>query len=169
VKIPLMILHTGHREQPRVHPRSTSAPLTAQAASLDGIHVLAVDDEPDALALVCEVLGTAGARVTTAHSVESALAALATEVPDVVLADLGMPKVDGYGFIDQLRGHVNPRVRELPAAALTAYARPQDRMKVLQRGFQIHLVKPIDPAELITTIAALARRVVVKTPEAPSR
>jgi len=70
--------------------------------------------------------------------------------------------MDGFGFINRLRRHVNPRVRELPAAALTAYARSEDRVKTLRAGFQIHLAKPIDPAELVTTIAALARRFVSK-------
>ena len=79
--------------------------------------------------------------------------------------DLGMPRVDGFGLIDRLRHHVDPRVREVPAAALTAYARSEDRMKALRAGFQIHLAKPIDPAELVTTIAALAKRVVVKNPD----
>jgi CheY-like chemotaxis protein len=79
-----------------------------------------------------------------------------------------MPTMDGFGFIEQVRRHVNPKVREIPAAALTAYARSEDRMKALQAGFQIHLAKPIDPAELVTTIAALAKRVVVKNPDASS-
>jgi len=127
--------------------------------------VLAVDDEPDALALVSEVLEAVGARVTTAQSAEGALEKLATETPDVIVADLGMPRMDGFAFIDRLRRHGNPRLREVPAAALTAYARSEDRMRALQAGFQIHLAKPIDPAELVTTIASLARRVVVKNPE----
>jgi CheY-like chemotaxis protein len=111
------------------------------------------------------VLEAAGAQLTTARSVEQALETLITEVPHVVVADLGMPRVDGFGFIDRLRSHVNPRVREIPAAALTAYARSEDRMKALRAGFQIHLAKPIDPAELVTTIAALAKRVVVRDTE----
>ena len=68
--------------------------------------------------------------------------------------------MDGFQFIDRVRRHANPRVRELPAAALTAYARSDDRVKALRAGFQIHLAKPIDPAELVTTIAALAKRFV---------
>ena len=90
---------------------------------------------------------------------------LDADVPDVVVADLGMPLVDGFQFIDRVRRHPNARVREVPAAALTAYARSEDRMKALRAGFQIHLAKPIDPAELVTTIAALAKRFVVKRPD----
>jgi CheY-like chemotaxis protein len=164
VKIPVMIVHPVRDELPRVHPRARSTAADANGVGLHGIHVLAVDDEPDALALVCEVLEAVGARITTAQSAEEALDKLLTQIPDVVVADLGMPRVDGFGFIDRLRRHANSRVREIPAAALTAFARSEDRMKALRAGFQIHLAKPIDPAELITTVAALAKRVVVKNP-----
>jgi PAS domain S-box-containing protein len=167
VKIPLMIMHPVHDQLPRVHPRSTAAAAKVGAVTLNGIHVLAVDDEPDALALVCEALESVGARTSIAQSAADALARLVEEVPDVVVADLGMPHVDGFAFIEQVRRHPNPRVREVPAAALTAYARSEDRMKALGAGFQIHLAKPIDPAELVTTIAALAKRVVVKNPDSP--
>jgi CheY-like chemotaxis protein len=129
------------------------------------IHVLAVDDERDALSLVTEVLETAGARVTTAQSVEEALSRVDGDLPDVVVADLGMPLLDGFQLITRLRRHRDPRIREIPAAALTAYARPDDRMKALRAGFQIHLAKPIDPAELVTTIAALARRFIEHGPD----
>jgi signal transduction histidine kinase/CheY-like chemotaxis protein len=168
VSIPMMIIHPVRDDLSRVHPRASSIGTDVNGLSLHGIHVLAVDDEPDALALVCEVLEAAGARTTTARSAEEALDKLLTHIPDVVVADLGMPRVDGFGFIDRLRRHVNPRVREVPAAALTAYARSEDRMKALRAGFQIHLSKPIEPAELITTIAALAKRVVVKNPDSAS-
>jgi CheY-like chemotaxis protein len=166
VKIPLMIVHPVSRDEiPRVHPRSTSAPAAITGTALTGIHVLAVDDEPDALALVCEVLEAAGARVTTAQSAAEGLARLDSEPADVVVADLGMPNTDGFSFIEQVRRHPRPQVREVPAAALTAYARSEDRMKALRAGFQIHLAKPVDPAELVATIAALAKRVVVKNPD----
>jgi CheY-like chemotaxis protein len=162
VKIPLMILHPMPEQLPRVHPRSDAGTRKVGVTDLEGVHVLALDDEPDALSLLSEALEAAGAHVTTAKSAQEALTQLDLEVPDVVVADLGMPQMDGFGFIDRLRRHVNPRVREVPAAALTAYARSEDRMKALRAGFQIHLAKPIDPAELVTTIAALARRFVGK-------
>jgi CheY-like chemotaxis protein len=125
--------------------------------------VLVVDDDRDALMLVTEVLQGTGAQVSTAQSAQEALVWLEREVPDVIVTDLGMPHVDGFQFIDRVRRHSNPRVRELPAAALTAYARSDDRMKALRAGFQIHLAKPIDPAELVTTIAALARRFIARS------
>ena len=125
---------------------------------LSGIHVLAVDDEQDALALVAEVLEAAGARVMTAATAEAALLTVETELPDVVVADLGMPHVDGFQFIDRVRRHYDPRIREIPAAALTAYARSDDRTKALRAGFQIHMAKPVDPTELVTTVASLVGR-----------
>ena len=110
------------------------------------------------MSLVSEVLEASAARVTAAHSAAQALASLDAEVPDVIVADLGMPNVNGFEFIDRVRRHADPGVRELPAAALTAYARSDDRMRALRAGFDIHLAKPIDPAELVTTIASLAKR-----------
>jgi len=78
--------------------------------------------------------------------------------PDVLVADLGMPDVDGYQLIRQVRARGPQRGGDVPAAALTAYARTQDRMRVLSAGFQIHIPKPIQPAELITVVASLAKR-----------
>jgi CheY-like chemotaxis protein len=157
VKLPLMMHPAREPRQdfgPRGEPRAPEIP----AVDLHDVRVLAVDDERDALSLVAEVLEAAGARVTMVSSAPDALARLDVDVPDVIVADLGMPQMDGYQFIDRVRRHRNVRVRELPAAALTAYARSDDRMKALRAGFHIHLAKPIDPAELVTTIAALANR-----------
>jgi CheY-like chemotaxis protein len=165
LKLPLMILRPAPEEPPRAHPRSGTSVRPVQPGDLQKVHVLAVDDERDALALLAEVLESAGARVSTAHSAQDALAILDEQVPDVVVADLGMPHMDGFQFISRLRRHRNPKVRELPAAALTAYARSDDRVRALRAGFQIHLAKPIDPAELVTTIAALARRFIEKGPD----
>jgi PAS domain S-box-containing protein len=167
LKVPLMIVHPRREEMPRVHPRSETNAARAEVPDLRGVNVLAVDDEPDALALVCEVLEAAGARVRTATSADEALRHLSADVPDVVVADLGMPQVDGFQFIDRVRRHHSARVRGVPAAALTAYARSEDRVKALRAGFQIHLAKPIDPAELVTTIAALAKRFVATKPDDP--
>jgi CheY-like chemotaxis protein len=160
-----MIVRPASEAGSRVHPRAQARTGKASLADLRGVRVLAVDDEQDALFLLSEVLEAAGAAVSTARSAEDALASLDAEVPDVVVADLGMPQLDGFGFIDRVRRHPNPRVRDVPAAALTAYARSEDRMKALRAGFQIHLAKPIDPAELVTTIASLAKRFVGRKPE----
>jgi CheY-like chemotaxis protein len=160
VKLPLMIVHPVRDYEPRVHPRAHTTASNLAPVDLTSVHVLAIDDEPDAVALVCEVLEAAGARVTTAPSALDALRMLDIETPDVVVADLGMPQLDGFAFIERVRRHANDRVRQIPAAALTAYARSEDRMKALRAGFQMHLAKPIDPAELVTTVAALAKRFV---------
>ena len=164
VTFPLMILHPAREEAPPVHPRPEPSRHEIPAGDLRGVRVLAVDDERDALALLSDVLEAAGARVTTAHAVNDALDRLKGEVPDVIVADLGMPHQDGFQLIERIRRHDNPRVRSLPVAALTAYARSDDRVKALRAGFNIHLAKPIDPAELVTTIAALARRFVTADP-----
>jgi CheY-like chemotaxis protein len=158
VKLPLMILHPTGPQESRIHPQAVSGVAGAPSIDLANVHVLAVDDDRDALSLVTEALESAGARVTTASSATEALTWLETKVPDVLLTDLGMPQLDGLAFIDRVRRHADPRVRDLPAAALTAYARSEDRMKALRAGFHIHLAKPIDPTELVTTIASLARR-----------
>ena len=159
VTLPLMIVHPLRDELPRVHPRGAASAPSFAANDLSGVHVLAVDDEPDALMLVSELLQAAGATVTTAHSANEALARLASHVPTVLVADLGMPQVDGFQLLEQVRHHPDEAVRRIPAAALTAYARSEDRVRALRAGFQIHLAKPIDPSELVTTIAALARRI----------
>jgi signal transduction histidine kinase/ActR/RegA family two-component response regulator len=162
ISIPVMSVQTPRDPTPRVHPRSPSPGGALGNATLRAVHVLVVDDEPDARALVSEVLEAVGARLTTAQSAGEALSKLDADVPDVMVTDLGMPQIDGFELISRVRQHENPRVRQLPAIALTAYARSEDRVKALRAGFQIHLAKPIDPAELVTTIAALAKRVIVR-------
>jgi len=130
---------------------------------LPEITVLAVDDDPDALALVREILESAGAKVEIATSVRDALAVIERAVPDVLISDLGMPGMDGYDLIQRIR-QMDGTAREIPAAALTAYARSEDRAKALRLGFEMHLSKPIDPSELIAAVAALARRRKVASP-----
>jgi PAS domain S-box-containing protein len=159
LKLPLMIVHPSARdESERVHPRSATGSPDIPVEDLRGVHVLAVDDDADAAALITGLLEDAGARVSTAASAEEALGVLDVDVPQVVVTDLGMPRVDGFQLIERIRSHPNPLVRRVPAAALTAYARSEDRVKALRAGFQIHLAKPIDPAELVTAVAGLARR-----------
>ena len=158
VKLPLMIVHPLRADVPRVHPRGAVTPREFPLNDLRDVRVVAVDDDADALALVSELLRSAGAEVTTARSAAEALGQLDSEIPTVLVADLGMPQVDGFQFLEQVRRHPNAAVRRLPAAALTAYARSEDRVRALRAGFHMHLAKPIDPAELVATIAALARR-----------
>jgi signal transduction histidine kinase len=144
--------------------RVQTKPLTDEPAiarfsgrRLSGVHVLVVDDEADALIMVRELLESAGARVTTAVSAEEALVILEKQRPDLLLTDIGMPSVDGFELIRRIR-ELPRSVRNMPAAALTAYAQPEDRSRALSSGFQVHLAKPIDPGELITAVESLAGR-----------
>jgi CheY-like chemotaxis protein len=162
VRLPVRIVHPDWQpETARVHPRQGDAgppKSLADLPSLSDTHVLAVDDDPDALRLLKEILEAVGATVTTATSSHAALEIVATDGPDVLVADLGMPLMDGFELIQQLRTSDVAAARDIPAAALTAYARSEDRAKALKSGFEMHLAKPIDPAELIAAVKALARR-----------
>jgi PAS domain S-box-containing protein len=157
VKLPLMVVHASTSPDVRVHPQASGAPQM-RVPELNGIRVLAVDDEEDGRRLVREVLELTGAQVDTAASGAEALEMVVKATPDVLLADLGMPRMDGLQLIRQVRQHADVRVRQIPAAALTAYARSEDRTYALQQGFQLHLAKPIEPAELMAAVAALVKR-----------
>jgi PAS domain S-box-containing protein len=126
--------------------------------SLHGLKVLVVDDEADTRELIREVLKECGSEVVTSPSAAEALIALEQHKPDVLISDLGMPDEDGYSLIAKIRQLPAERGGEIPAAALTAYARAEDRMRVLRSGFQFHLPKPVDSAELVTVVASLAGR-----------
>jgi CheY-like chemotaxis protein len=161
VKLPLMIVHPEAYQEQRLHPRSERGGEPISVPDLSGIRVIAVDDDRDALRLVREILEVTQADVLTADSAEQALALLERQAADVLVADLGMPKIDGFELIARVRRAIDPRVRAIPAAALTAYARSEDRTKALRAGFQLHLAKPIDPGELMAAVASLAKRVQV--------
>ncbi len=126
--------------------------------SLQGLKVLVVDDEADTRELICEVLKEVGSEVITCRSVAEALAALEQHKPDILISDLGMPDEDGYSLISKIRALPSEQGGHIPAAALTAYARAEDRLRVLRSGFQFHLPKPVDSAELVTVVASLAGR-----------
>jgi PAS domain S-box-containing protein len=126
--------------------------------NLRGVRLLVVDDEEDALALMRDVLESAGATVLVASGAAGALSILATVVPAAVVTDLGMPGMDGFELLAAIRASPEPSVRILPVAALTAYARSEDRTRALRAGFALHLAKPIDPAELLAAASALVAR-----------
>jgi CheY-like chemotaxis protein len=157
VRLPLMIMHPAALETRREHPRTERREALTGLGDLAGIRVLAVDDEEDALA-VRVVLETAGAEVTTLRSPVAALERIAELKPHVLVVDLGMPEMDGFELITRIRKSTNPAVRNLPAAALTAFARSEDRTRALRSGFEMHLAKPVDPGELVASVATLARR-----------
>jgi PAS domain S-box-containing protein len=124
---------------------------------LRGLRVLVVDDDADARDVVAAVLRECGCVVTTVDGAEAALARIAAEVPDVLLSDIAMPGQDGFELIAKVRALPRGQGGDVPAAALTAYARPEDRRRMLNAGFSIHLPKPIEPAELVAVVATLSR------------
>jgi CheY-like chemotaxis protein len=158
VKLPIMIVHPEAQTERRVHPGDARTDRHVPIPNLKDVRVLAVDDDSDALLLVGEILEAAGAKVTAVDSGAAAIDTLETLEPDVLLADLGMPHMDGFELIAQVRKSKVASVRAVPAAALTAYARSEDRARALRSGFQMHLSKPIDPGELMAAVAALAGR-----------
>lgn len=159
-ELPLTIVHQQRQPaEPRVHPTAPAYASEAPATHrLDGLRVLAVDDEQDSFSLLRSILQSAGADVTTVSSAARALDELEREVPDVLVTDLGMPGVDGLALIQRVRQSANPRVQAVPALALTAYARSEDRVAALASGFQMHVAKPADPTELVVAVSSLARR-----------
>ena len=122
---------------------------------LEGIKVLVVDDEPDARDLLDFILQKAGATVELAASTGEALELLQISRPDLLVADIGMPGEDGYELIRKVRASSQQAVAQLPAMALTAYARAEERAQAFSAGFQSHMTKPVEPAELIATIARM--------------
>jgi signal transduction histidine kinase/ActR/RegA family two-component response regulator len=130
----------------------------ADAELLRGVRVLVVDDEWDAGELVRILLERAGAEVTTAASAREALDALSRMKPDILVSDIGMPEEDGISLIRKVRALPDSGGGKVPALALTAFARPDDRRQTLMNGFQIHLAKPVDPTELTSAVASLAGR-----------
>lgn len=158
VQLPLSIMQLQEEGAPRIHPTAETDPgENLSLPRLEGVHVFSVDDEPDAGELLRMVLEDQGARVTSFTSAEEALAALKTTKPMVLICDVGMPKMDGYQFIRTLRAE-EPRIQRIPALALTAFARAEDRKRSLVAGYQAHLAKPFDVGELILVIADLVGR-----------
>ena len=139
------------REHPSVGGESVE---TGALPRLDGVHVFAIDDEPDAREVLTRVLEGQGAVVAVFSSAPDALAALQATRPGIIVSDIGMPEMDGYQMIRTLRAS-EPRESRIPALALTAFARGEDRKRSLQAGFQAHLAKPFDVAELVLMVASL--------------
>jgi PAS domain S-box-containing protein len=134
----------------------TALQLNGLAATLRGVRVLVVDDEQDTLDTIAMVLGEAGAEVKTALSARSGFAVLNEWTPDVLVSDLGMPEEDGIALIRKIRELPPERGGRVPALALTAFARVEDRLKVLNAGFQMHVAKPIEPSELVTVVSSVS-------------
>lgn len=139
--------------------------VRSDQAILEGLRILVVDDEIDAMDLIGVELSQRGAKVTGVSSAEEALKALELIQYDLLISDIGMPKVDGYELIRQIRKQEEGKSRHLPAVALTAYARVQDRMRAIMAGFSTHVAKPVEANELVTVVASLAGRLGKKSDE----
>jgi CheY-like chemotaxis protein len=123
---------------------------------LSGVRVLVVDDEADARELVRRVLEASNAIVITASSAAEGLELLRRERPHVLLSDIGMPEEDGYALLRKIRDLPPSEGGSIPAGALTAFARSEDRRRALMAGFQLHVPKPVEPTELLAVVANLA-------------
>jgi PAS domain S-box-containing protein len=158
VRLPLMIVDPQGMKESRVHPRTEHLAPLVGLGDLTGVRVLAIDDDAEALTLLRIVLEAAGAEVAARASAVTALEQIEAIDPDVMVVDLGMPELDGFEFIERLRGSPNPAIRDIPAAALTAFARTEDRTRAMRSGFEMHLAKPIDPGELVASVGTLVKR-----------
>ncbi len=148
-------------EHDREHPTAGAAGSAAalpRHLDLAGVTVLAVDDEHDSRALVQRILEEHGARVLPAASAAEALDILSREPVDLLLSDIGMPEIDGYELMRRVRALGPQSGGDVPAAALTAFARSEDRTRALIAGYQSHIAKPVEPIELAAAVASLARR-----------
>jgi signal transduction histidine kinase/CheY-like chemotaxis protein len=158
--LPLAIMQPHHKDE-RVHPLAATLQPTAELPpSLDGLSLLIVDDDADSLQMVANLFEDRGATVVTSTNAGDALDIAVAQRFDAIVSDIGMPGRDGYAFIQDLRA----RGVTVPAVALTAYARSEDRTKALSSGYQSHIAKPVEAAELLATIAALTRRLRGQSP-----
>jgi signal transduction histidine kinase len=154
VRLPLAIAHRAE-PQTQVHPRAPDLkPPAIAAPGLSGVRVLVVDDEPDALAMARRMVADGGAEVVTAAGANQALSLLEQHRFDVIVSDIGMPNRDGYELMKECR----TRGITTPAIALTAFARSEDRTRAMISGYQGHLAKPVEAAELLASIGALTGR-----------
>jgi len=156
--VELPVRGAGERIEDAAWPaRSAGVAATSAPAALEGLRVLVVDDDADARDLLSTILTQRGAVATSTASAAEALAAWERGAYDVLLSDIGLPGEDGYALIRAIRAREG-QDRRIPAVALTAYARTEDRRLALQAGFQMHVAKPVQPAELIAIVAHLAAR-----------
>jgi CheY-like chemotaxis protein len=136
---------------------ATGAPSAAEAPSLAGVRILVVEDDDDARVLIRRLLEDAGAHVEVASDVTRALALIDTAPPAVLISDIAIPEQDGYDLIRQVRKR-GYEADTLPAIALTAFARSEDRSRALAAGYQAHLPKPVAAAQLLSVTATLLQR-----------
>ena len=161
VTLPAMIIPLPPSDPEPLNSIVEAKPRVEASSTLEGLQILVVDDEADALELLSTILQNNGAEVIAVASVKQALTIIETVTdrsPDVLVSDIGMPDEDGYSLIRKLRQLEAQRGGKLPAIALTAYAASDDRRQALLAGFQMHLTKPVDAAELVAVVASLTGR-----------
>jgi CheY-like chemotaxis protein len=160
VHLPLTVVHRNADMGERPHPQTPNPSVTSFVlADLAGLTVLVVDDQSDARDLIKRVLEDCAAEVVTASTAEEALLLVEARKPDVLVSDIGMPDINGFELLKRVRALGAARGGKIPAIALTAFARSEDRTRALRAGFLVHVSKPVDPSELVATVASVAGRV----------
>jgi signal transduction histidine kinase/ActR/RegA family two-component response regulator len=158
VRLPVAPQRTQEVAEAR-RPAESAGGLPDTEPALDGLRVLVVDDEADAREIMVHILETSGASVTMAENARDALNILEHAAIDALVADIAMPGEDGFALIQKVRASVSPGVAAIPAAAVTAFTREEHRQHALAAGFQLHLGKPIQPADLVRAVDQLVHRV----------
>ncbi len=158
VKLPSIPVAIEVNNPEQLHPTVSSGVPFDSAPSLDGLRVIVVDDEVDSREFIIAALEQCGAQVTGVGSAKEAIEAVSQVKADVLVSDIGMPGEDGYSLIRKVRALSAEQGGQIPAVALTAYARAEDRTKAIAQGFQMHIPKPVEPTELATVVASLAGR-----------
>jgi CheY-like chemotaxis protein len=142
----------------RLHPATPTDTGSFTLAELAGITVLVVDDQADARDLVRRLLEACSATVLTTADADEALRLVREHRPHVFVSDIGMPQTDGFELLRRVRALGPEQGGRVPAIALTAFARSEDRIRALRAGFVVHVAKPVDPSELVATVASVAGR-----------
>ncbi len=159
VKLPVIPIYQGDGMDERTHPASRDTLSSFDCPErLDGLKVLVVDDEADTRELLKVGISQCGAEVTTAASAQEALEVIEKARPEILISDIGMPDEDGYELIKKVRALPADGGGRVPAIALTAYARTEDRLRALRAGYQMHVTKPVELSELVAVIASLIQR-----------
>jgi CheY-like chemotaxis protein len=158
VQLPLAPVLEQESNQSVVDATVEAKALSDSLPVLDGLRVLVVDDEADARELVMTILKQYGVEVTAVATARQALEVLQQSQPNVLVSDIGMPDEDGYALIRQVRALDAEQGGQIPAVALTAYARAEERIRALAAGFQLHIPKPVNPEELAAVVANLVGR-----------
>lgn len=167
VSLPVTAIRRPAQEKWSRHQRTDESPLLCEPALLNGLTVLVVDDDQDARELLHRILEECGARVISASSATEGVSFLERAAPSVLISDIGMPEVDGYEFLRRARALWARRGQNVPAIALTAFARSEDRTRALLAGYMVHVSKPVDPQELLATVASLTGRTGAESAEPP--